>query len=133
MDDRAFEARPGFEDAVARNVVQRPLLRNAFDVELLAVVPVLDNFRRIIVAVSGLNRIPAQASPRRVGLLVADQIGPRAGVVRHLDLSTQIRAVDNVAWMVLAGDKCHRASQGQVHAEANFAIVEEGHFGLGLR
>jgi hypothetical protein len=52
--------------------------------------------------------------------------------MRHLDLSAQVRAVDNVAGMVLAGDVCHRASQGQVHADTDFAIIQERHLGRRL-
>src|ERR1035437_7931496 len=132
VNDRTFEPRPGFEDTITRDVVERPLHGNAFDVELLSVVPVLDNCRGIIIAVSGLNRIPAQASPRPAGLLVADLKGPRAGVMRHLDLSAQIRAVNNVAGMIFAGDESNCAPQGQVHADTDLAIIQKCELGRRL-
>ncbi len=43
----------------------------------------------------------------------------------HLDLSAQIRAVNDVGRMVSAGDEGHCAAQGQVHADAHFAVVQK--------
>ena len=53
--------------------------------------------------------------------------------MRHLDLAPQVRAVDDVARVILAGDESHRATQVQVHADPDFAIVQERHPGTGFR
>jgi hypothetical protein len=52
--------------------------------------------------------------------------------MRHLDLPSQIRAVDNVAGMIFAGNESHRAPQGQVHADTDLAVIQECHPGRGL-
>jgi hypothetical protein len=49
--------------------------------------------------------------------------------MRHLDLASEICAVDDVTRMILAGDKGHRATQIQIHADPDFAIVQERHPG----
>src|SRR5215204_1927040 len=45
----------------------------------------------------------------------------------HLDLSSQVGAVDDVAGMLLAGDKRHRTAQGQVHPNTNLPIIQKSH------
>jgi hypothetical protein len=53
--------------------------------------------------------------------------------VRHLDLPPQIRAIDDIARMILAGDECDRPAERQIHAYAHLAIVQERHFGCRKR
>ena len=123
VNDRPLERGPGFEGALAGDVFERPLHGNTPDVELFAVIAVLDDLGRVHKAVAGLDGIPAEAGPGFVGLLVANLERPRPGVVRHLNLPPEIGAVDDIAGMVLARDEGDRSAQGQVHADAHLAIV----------
>jgi hypothetical protein len=52
--------------------------------------------------------------------------------MRHLDLPAQIRAVDNVARVIFAGDESNCAPQGQVHADTDLAIIQKCELGRGL-
>ena len=127
MDERTFEGGPGLEHAIAANVVERPLHREAADVEFLAVVAVFHDLGRIQVAVSGLDGIPAKTHPGGVRLLVPNLVGPGPGVVGHLDLAAQVGAVDEVPGMVLAGDERDGTAQRQIHPDAHVAVVQKGH------
>ena len=52
--------------------------------------------------------------------------------MRHLNLPSEIRAVDDIARMISAGNESYCASQSQVHANANLAIIQKCHLGCGM-
>ena len=127
MDERTFEGGPSLEHAIAANVVERPLHGETTDIEFLTVVAVFHDLGRIEVAVAGLDGIPPEAHPGGVRLLVPDLVGPGPGVVGHLDLASEVGAVDEVPRMVLAGDERDGTAQCQIHSDAHFTIVQVGH------
>jgi len=53
--------------------------------------------------------------------------------VGHLNLSAQVRAVDEIARVGLAGEKRHGAPKRQIHADAHLLVFEERHARGGTR
>ena len=81
VNQRTVERGPGLEQAITGNVVQRPLHRNAFDIEFPAIIAMLHDSRRIQVAIAGLDRVPAEPGPLRVRFLIPNFEWPGTGIV----------------------------------------------------
>ena len=79
----AVEGEPAFEGAFARYVVERPLHRDAFYVEALSVVFVLQDFGGMTEIIADLDRIPPDVLPHRLGLFLADGVRHGAAVERR--------------------------------------------------
>ena len=105
VNDWAVERGPGLENAIAGHIVERPLHRDALDVEFAPIVAMGHDLRRIQATVAGLDRIPAQSHPVRVRFLFTDFERPRSRVMGHLNLAAEVGTVDEVARMIFAGDE----------------------------
>ena len=80
MDRITLDAIPALEDALPGLVVERPVHRDALDVDFLAIVAMLKNLRRVAVGITRLDRVPPQLLPVIVGFLAARLERLRAAV-----------------------------------------------------
>src|SRR5208337_4787963 len=97
------KAEPAFVRTLTRDVIQRPVQRDALYVDLLGVITVLQQFRCVAKGIADLDRIPADETPLWLGLFSGNRKGDGARVIRHLDLPPAIVAVDKIQLGTTAG------------------------------
>ena len=129
MYGRAVQAQPALVRTLAGDVIQRPVQRDALYIDPFGVIAVLQQFRYVAKGIADLDRIPADETPFRFGLLSGNRKRDRARVVRHLNLPPAIVAVDKILLGAATRKVSDRASHIQIDAKANHAVVQIAHLG----
>ena len=122
------ESQPHLENTLPWNVLQRPLHRDALDIDRVPVASSFKNFGTVSEGIPGLDGIPTQPLPSR------RQDGARRlewnwpGVERKLNLAPPVETVHDIAFGVVGGrEKSDRATLVKVDPHSNRGVLGEQH------